>query len=74
MDVVGRDMCGIFVVHIYDAIRKGIFLDDQLKILQALESPYLFQYIITSEVVPYYAAALCSKHDPAHHSHLQVLG
>ncbi len=35
-------MYGIFVLHIYDAIRKGIFLDDQLQIVQALNKPSTF--------------------------------
>ena len=35
-------MYGIFVVHIYDAIRKNIFLDDQLQIVQALNEPSTF--------------------------------
>eukprot|EP00943_MAST-04B_sp_MAST-4B-sp1_P004244 g4244.t1 len=35
-------MYGIFVVHIYDAMRKNVFLDDQLKIVQALKSPNTF--------------------------------
>ena len=45
-------MYGIFVVHIYDAIRKGIFLDDQLKILQALDSPNTF--FNTSSLLKWY--------------------
>ena len=45
-------MYGIFVVHIYDAIRKGIFLDDQLKILQALNTPNTF--FNTSSLLQWY--------------------